>query len=214
LNNLQRAEGRLDSLDKEETAGGECSMKSMSRRFIKNGNRQSWGHARWVAICGICGALGGCVNPFAPALDNSARNLDIITQQKTPEEVLQNFKYAYAFRDSLLYADLLDSSFVFEYFDPNLGSSGEFVSWTREVDLYTTGRLLRAFDVIGLVWADSSVSYSVIENDQALLYRDFNLKLSNFDFSYSLIGYAVLSMRRHPGDGKWRIIHWRDESQL
>ncbi len=189
-------------------------MKNMSRRFIKNGNRRLCRGPRWMTMCGIGCAFWSCVNPFAPALDKSSRNSDIITQQKTPEEVLQNFKYAYTFRDSLLYADVLDSSFVFEYFDPEQGSSGEFVSWTREVDLRTTGRLLHAFDVIDLVWADSSVSYSLIENDQALLYRDFNLKLSNFDFRFSIIGFAVLSMRRHPGDGKWRITHWVDESQF
>ena len=155
-----------------------------------------------------------CVNPFAPGLDKTTGALDIITEQKTPEEVLQNFRYAYTFKDSLLYADLLDSSFVFEYFDPEQGGSGEFVSWTRETDLRTTGRLFHAFDVIDLVWADSSVSYTLIEGDQAQLYRDFNLKLSNFELKFSIIGYAVLSMRRHPGDRKWRITHWVDESQF
>lgn len=169
---------------------------------------------RIITPCAFWLLLLGCVNPFAPRLDKSKSSADIITQQKAPEEVLQNFKYAYTFKDSLLYADLLDSSFVFEYFDPDQGPSGEFVSWTREVDLRTTGRLLRAFDVIDLVWADSSVSYSLIEGDQALLYRDFNLKLSNFDFKFSIIGYAVLSMRRNPHDDKWRITHWVDESQF
>jgi len=158
--------------------------------------------------------LWSCVNPFAPKLDKSSGHAEIITEQKTPEQVLQNFKYAYTFKDSLLYADLLDSSFVFEYFDPDQGSSGEFVSWTREVDLRTTGRLLRAFEVIDLVWADSSVSYSDIQKEQAVLYRDFSLKLNNFDFKFSVIGYAVLSMRRNPRDEKWRITHWVDESQF
>jgi len=70
-----------------------------------------------------------CFNPFAPKLEDAGNQNLIITEQKTPEEVLQNFKYAYVFKDSVLYSDLLDSSFVFIYFDPNEGSSGRFVSW-------------------------------------------------------------------------------------
>lgn len=156
----------------------------------------------------------GCVNPFSPRLDKTSGNSDIITEQKSPEEVLQNFKYAYTFKDSLLYADLLDSSFVFEYFDPDQGASGEFISWTREVDLRTTGGLFRAFDVIELVWGDSAGSFYDIEENQARLYRDFNLQLSNFDFRFSINGYARLSMQRNQRDDKWRITHWADESQF
>jgi hypothetical protein len=169
--------------------------------------------SRLCALCGVLILLAGCVNPFSPGLDETAGNPDLITPQKTPEQLLQNFKYAYTFRDSLLYSDLLDNGFVFEYFDPDQGTSGEFISWTREVDLRTTGKLLRAFDVIDLVWGEDTGNDIVLSDSLALLYRDFNLKLSNFEFSFSVIGYARLSMQRNP-DGKWRITHWVDESQL
>ena len=92
-----------------------------------------------------------CLNPFAPKLHEGEESELIITDQKTPEEVLQNFQYAYTFKDSLLYSDLLDSSFVFVFFDPNQGTSGMFVSWGRDVDLQTTGRLFRNFDVIDFI---------------------------------------------------------------
>jgi len=95
--------------------------------------------------------LSGCVNPFAPRLTNQLENADlIITPQKTPDEVLQNFKVAYAFRDSLLYSNLLDTGFMFVFFDPNEGTSGMFISWLRNDDLRTTGRLFRHFQVIQL----------------------------------------------------------------
>lgn len=200
-----------------EEKGHECCCINRMAVTVKksSGGWATDRHARRLIAAWACGLLlAGCVNPFAPRLDQRSGSADIITQQRTPEDVLQNFRYAYTFKDSLLYADLLDSTFVFEYFDPDQGPSGEFVSWTRDVDLRTTGRLLRAFEVIDLVWADSSVSYALIEGDQALLYRDFNLKLSNFDLKFSIIGYAVLSMRRDPHDNKWRITHWVDESQF
>ena len=66
--------------------------------------------------------LSNCFNPFAPKLVDSLKLDLLITEQETPEEVLQNFKYAYTFKDSSLYSNLLDSSFVFLYFDPNYGS--------------------------------------------------------------------------------------------
>jgi hypothetical protein len=166
-----------------------------------------------MALCVLLILFSGCVNPFSPALDDSLGDPDLITPQQTPQQLLQNFKYAYTFKDSLLYSDLLDNAFVFEYFDPNQGTSGEFVSWTREVDLRSTGKLLRVFDVIDLVWGEDSGNDIVLSDSLALLYRDFNLKLSNFEFNFSVIGYARLSMQRNP-DGKWRITHWVDESQL
>lgn len=164
-------------------------------------------------LCAILALLSGCINPFSPALDETPGDPDLITPQQSPGQVLQNFKYAYTFKDSVLYSGLLDNTFVFEYFDPDQGTSGEFVSWTRELDLRTTGRLLRTFDVIDLVWGEDTGNDVILPDSTALLYRDFNLKLSNFDLSFSVLGYARLSMQRNP-DGKWRITHWVDESQL
>ena len=65
----------------------------------------------------IVGITGGCLNPFAPKISESLETSDLVlTQQLSPEEVLQNFKVAYTFRDSLLYSDLLDTAFIFVYF--------------------------------------------------------------------------------------------------
>ena len=66
----------------------------------------------------------------------------IVTNQESPEEVPQNFKTAYTFQDSLLYSGLLDTAFIFVYYDVDDLSSGRFVSWGREEDL--TGKLCDA----------------------------------------------------------------------
>ena len=153
-----------------------------------------------------------CFNPFAPKLQSSDDSDLIITQQQTPLEVLQNFKYAYVFKDSVLYSDVLDSSFTFIYFDPNLESSGRFVSWGRSEDLKTTGRLFRNFDVIDLVW--NSTIYSFDEDSRAEYSRSFNLTLIRDSESINISGNAIFIFTRNEYDNKWRILQWKDESDL
>jgi hypothetical protein len=170
-----------------------------------------------AALFGVFVA-GGCLNPFAPALDDGGLSSQLITDQSTPEEALVNFKYAYIFKDSLLYADLLDSSFVFQYFDPDQGASGIFVSWTREVDLQTTGRLFRAFDVIGLEWLNTISSCrddnSCRNENEETLTKSFQLELASREFHFSVSGLAAFTFRRSPTDKKWRIQLWLDKSDL
>ena len=154
-----------------------------------------------------------CLNPFAPRREQAGgrQNL-IITEQKTPEEVLQNFRYAYIFKDSLLYSQLLDSSFIFVYFDPNLGTSGQFVSWGRDIDLRTTARLFRNFDVIDLIW--NSTIYESVQENTGEITKSFNLTMLTKDEDIRISGLAVFSFRKSPATGKWLIVRWKDESNL
>lgn len=156
--------------------------------------------------------LAMCFNPFAPELDDSLNLNQLITDQKTPEDVLLNFKYAYTFKDSALYANVLDSSFVFVYFDPDYGSSGRFVSWGRDSDLLTTGRLFKNFQVIDLVW--HSTIYSFKEKNTFEISKSFRLNLVNEDESIAITGNAIFSFQKNPKDQKWRITRWKDESEL
>ncbi len=152
------------------------------------------------------------MNPFAPELvENTEKDL-IITEQKTPDEVLQNFKYAYVFKDSVLYSELLDSSFVFIYFDPNLDSDGRFVSWGRDIDLKTTGKLFRVYDVIDLIW--NSTIYSFEEETRAEYSKSFNLSLIKDNETINISGDAIFIFKKCNYDDKWRIIQWKDESDL
>ena len=161
-----------------------------------------------ISIMLIC----TCFNPFAPKLQDSPNLNQLITDQQTPEEVLTNFKYAYSFKDSTLYADVLDSSFVFLYFDPNLGSSGRFVSWGRDVDLLTTGRLFRNANVIDLIW--HSTIYSLGDTLTAELSKSFNLSIITKEETISISGNAIFTLKRNLKDRKWRITRWKDESDL
>jgi len=157
-----------------------------------------------------------CFNPFAPKLEDSVRSDLIITSQTTPDEVLQNFKYAYVFKDSVLYADLLDSSFVFMYFDPNQEPSGRIVSWGRDEDLKTTGRLFRNFNLIDLVWNTTILDtiYSELNDLRAESFKTFNLTLMKENESLNITGIAIFYFKKCNYDNKWRITLWKDESDL
>ena len=162
------------------------------------------------AIIGFAAVISfRCLNPFAPKLDRSIGSSDIVTEQTTPAEVMQNFKIAYTFRDSLLYSDLLDTAFVFVYFDPDAGTSGNYVSWGRDVDLSTTGKLFRHFTIIDLVW--NTTLYEFDEGDRGELSKSFDLTLTGTDVDYHLSGRAVFSFRKC-ADSRWRITRWKDET--
>lgn len=153
-----------------------------------------------------------CINPFSPKLEKDPSQDAFITPQSTPDELFQNFSYAYAFGDSLLYTDLLDSAFTFEYFDPNVGESGAFESWGKDVEAKTTGRLFRTFEARELLWLGTIFENRVSETEE-IVYRNFRLSLVGSDLNFSLQGYGIFTFRKNL-DGKWRILRWVDESNL
>ncbi len=153
-----------------------------------------------------------CYNPFAPKIDHSGEQGLAITEQRNPEEVLKNFIYAYTFKDSLVYAELLDSSFVFVYFDPNLGSSGRFVSWGRDVDLKTTGKLFKNFDTITLIW--NTTIYKIENDTEAEYSKTLQLNMFGASGDFNLSGNAIFNFKLCNYDKKWRITRWKDESTM
>jgi len=163
-----------------------------------------------ILIVGL--ALMGCLNPFSPELTRSLESADlIVTEQKSPEEVLQNFKVSYIFKDSLLYSGLLDTAFVFEYYDPEMGTSGQNITWTRETELRTTGRMFRHFQVIDLIW--HSTIYELTDNDTTWISKQFDLTMVSAETDYHVTGRAEFTMRKC-WDNRWRIKRWKDESEL
>ncbi len=103
-----------------------------------------------------------CTNPFAPAeADQDAASSNLLTDQKSPDEVLTNFRYAYTFQDSLVYSELLDSTFVFRSMDFNYAPPVP-IQWGRDVELKTTARMFRFFNTIDL-------TFNVVNRDTARL---------------------------------------------
>lgn len=165
----------------------------------------------------------GCANPFAPKLGEVEKGTTaILTDRLSPNEVLENFRFAYIFTDSLVYSELIDTGFVFIFFDPSVEGTGRFDSWGRDTELKATGGLFRSVRNISLEWnstveekywsqAPDSVIMTVNfeEAVRAKISKGFQLKLGS---EIQLTGTASFSFEKeNKGDG-WRIVRWIDES--
>jgi hypothetical protein len=150
--------------------------------------------------------INGCFNPFSPKIDNTQSNENIITDQKTIEGVFQNFKYAYTFKDTTIYGQLLSEDFVFVYFDYDLELD---VSWDRVTDMKTTYGLFTNTQDLKLVW--NNIVFQEGDSLDADVKRSFNLSIIfNPNDVVNFYGYADLTLTRPTNDDKWRIKRWRD----
>ena len=165
-----------------------------------------------VLLIGVVLCLG-CDNPFAPKLDTSLSNSQSILGDQTQiDGIFQNFKQAYAFRDSTIYGQVLAPNFIFIYRDYDKGVD---VFWGRDDDIRTTYGLFQNIQRLDLVW-NSIISLNVEPDSlKATIIRNFNLTVT---FSANDIvrvdGYANWTLERsQPGD-IWKITRWRDESNF
>jgi len=162
----------------------------------------------------------GCINPFAPSLtDNPGAQNQILTEQKTPEDVLINFSYAYNFKDSLVYSDLLDSSFLF--ISKNFATDPVTnISWGRDVDIKTTVGLFHHFQTLNLVWEATVYSrFLNEERTQKEIKKSFKLTLDGGIEFPPISGEALFLFRKriiNPPDtsGIWKITRWEDLSRF
>jgi len=158
--------------------------------------------------------LASC-NPFAPALTDAESNNGRITQQKTPRDVLTNFRYAYVFKDSLVYSDVLDSSF--QFISKNYGTSPPTnINWGRDVDIRTTTRLFRHFDVLELDWGSNLLKDADIMEGDTLLSEmkiTFQLTLDGGREIPTIKGEALFNFIKK-SRGIWKITRWEDLSSF
>ncbi|TFH01618.1 MAG: hypothetical protein E4H13_04405 [Calditrichales bacterium] len=148
-----------------------------------------------------------CVNPFAPGISDSDKiESGIVTGQKSPREVLTNFRYAYVFKDSLIYSDVLDSSFLF--ISKNYGTTPPTeIIWGRDVDIKTTMGLFRHFDALELNWGDT------LSSTPNSIEITFQLTLDGGKEIPTIKGEAIFNFVQN-ADGMWRIERWEDLSSF
>ena len=151
-------------------------------------------------------------NPFAPSLSDDNSLSGVISEQKTVDGVFDNFKYAYTFKDTLVYGKLLDEDFLFTYVNYDRGDNP---SWGRATDMQKTYKLFQAAYKIELTWNDtwSQVEYNkgdtllVNVNRRFILTVYYSPTLSDYVY-----GNAFFRLRRLSVDVPWKIIHWDDQS--
>jgi hypothetical protein len=159
------------------------------------------------AVVMITMSFISCDNIFSPRLDENTP-VSILTDQKTIEGLFQNFKYAYTFKDTTVYGNLLGDQFVFTYRDY---VSGFDVSWDRATEMRTTNGLFSNAQKLEVVWNNIIFQGgdSLIQNVK----RSFNLTITfNPSDIVRLNGFADMTMTRSAPEDIWKITRWRDES--
>ena len=150
--------------------------------------------------------IHGCFNPFAPKLDTSPSNENIISDQKTIEGVFQNFKYAYTFKDTSIYGQLLDDDFIFTYYDYDLGVD---ISWDRATDMKTTSGLFQNTQDLNLIW--NNIVFQEGDSVSVDVKRSFNLTITfNPSDIINFYGFVDMTMGRLTSSDKWKLKRWKD----
>ncbi len=161
-----------------------------------------------ISIIGLL--IYSCTNPFAPKLADADNNTGLLGDQKTIAGIFQNFKYAYLFKDTVIYGKLLDDNFSFIF--KNYDSDPVFEeSWGRNEEMLTTYRLFNSAQNLDLIWSDV---YSAFGDSLAMnISRGFQLSIvfSPIDI-ISLNGKVNLDITRKSTEEDWKILNWRDES--
>ena len=155
----------------------------------------------------------GCYNPFAPELTEREDNTSpIITNQETPKDVLTNFRYAYVFKDSLIYSDLLDSTFIF--ISKNYGTTPPTdINWGRDIDIKTTVGLFRHFNTLELNWGGILIYNFYEDSTLSEIKITFQLTLDGGREIPTVKGEALFNFRKKP-QGIWTITRWEDLSSF
>ena len=151
--------------------------------------------------------FASCENIFSPSLDNSTPS-SILTDQKTVEGLFQNFKYAYTFKDSTIYGNLLTEDFIFIYRDYEQGFD---VSWDRATDMRTTNGLFQSTQKIDVIW--NNIIFQDGDSLNQNVKRSFNLTITfNPSDIARLNGFVDMNLHRNSSSDIWKIQRWRDES--
>jgi hypothetical protein len=151
-------------------------------------------------------------NPFAPGLDSGMTTTSILGDPTTIDGIFQNIKYAYSFRDTTIYGQLINPDFTFSYRDYDKGVD---VTWGRDEEMRTTLGLFQNVERLDLVWNNIVTLSSDSTNTSAMITRNFNLTVSfNPSDIVRVDGYANFSFVRSQPQDPWRISRWRDESNF
>ncbi len=160
-----------------------------------------------IIVCSAAIVFSSCENIFSPAVDDTAP-ASIITDQKTVEGVFQNFKYAYTFKDTTVYGNLLSEDFIFTYRDYK---SGFDVSWDRATEMRTTNGLFLSSQKLEVIW--NNIIFQGGDTLTQNVRRSFNLTITfNPSDITRLNGFVDMTLHRNSPDDVWKIVRWRDES--
>lgn len=171
-----------------------------------NAKRNSLGLITLLTI--VFSILSSCVNPFAPKLEENDTEISLLGKQNTIDGFFKNFKYAYQFKDTLVYGKLLADDFTFIFRDYSMGIDK---SWGRAEEMLSTWGLFQGSNSADLTWNEAVQSIG----DSLLLdiSRSFSLTIEfNPSDIIRIYGRANLRLKRNSSEDDWKMLSWRDES--
>lgn len=155
--------------------------------------------------------IAGCENPFAPKLANEqTAPASFISDQKTIAGVFQNFIYAYTFKDTTVYSNLIAPNFTFTYRDY---TNGIDVAWGRDVEMQSTSTMFKYVNRLILNW--NNIVSMTEDSLNATVTRGFTLTVAfNPADIEEVDGRAYFQLVRTSSSSPWQISFWRDESNF
>lgn len=163
------------------------------------------------ALALLLAALASCTNPFAPKLEPTlSSGSTTLGDQRTLDGVFQNIKYAYNYRDTLIYGNLLHPDFQFRYYNPDRAN---YVAFNRDEEMRITYNLFKGADQIDLQWNEILLQ----EGDSLKLSvtRRYNLKIAlQANELFRVDGRATLQLVRNSINDAWLIRLWSDDSNF
>jgi len=161
-----------------------------------------------IAILLLVLILESCMNPFAPALDTSLGSQgSLISDQKNIEGIFQNLQYAYTFKDTTIYGQLLNSNFAFTYRDYDREVD---IAWGRDDEMRVTNGLFTNSERLDLIWNN----IVAITNDSSNVVRSFNLTITFNPTDVIFVDGKVNLQLIKNSENKWEIVTWIDESNF
>ncbi|MFO7445927.1 MAG: hypothetical protein R6W90_06140 [Ignavibacteriaceae bacterium] len=151
-------------------------------------------------------------NPFAPAYDENLSDGSTISDLTTTDGVFRNLQYAYTFKDTIIYGDLINQDFIFSF--RNFREDQVFDdSWGREEEMRATYGLFQNAQRLDLIW--NNIILTSQDSLSANIIRGFNLTVTlNPTDILRVDGRVNMTLRKNPETNKWAIIRWVDESNF
>jgi hypothetical protein len=155
--------------------------------------------------------FAGCKNPFSPSFNsNNDSSSFAISDLKKPEGIFQNIQYAYTFKDTIIYGEMISEDFIFTYRDYEQNVD---VSWGRDSEMRATYGLFQNTQQVDLIW--NSILLSTVDSLTATYVRGYNLTVTfNPTDIQRYDGRVNLSLRKNSTTQKWAIVKWVDESNF
>jgi len=125
----------------------------------------------------------------------------------TPLQTLDNLKYAYDYNENVdRYGSILSSDFEFHFDSQDVQDYNLPVYWGKDMETEMRSLIDKNMDLELQIIEEKD---DIIQSDNAVLYRDYELLLTRENETSVFSGSMTLYIRRD-SDGFWRIYQWED----